>query len=530
VKQQVLQILLVEDNAGDALLLREMFRKEKPGSFELTHLLRMSEAVAHLAKGGVDVVLLDLGLPDGHGLDTVRRAHAVAPDVPVIVLTGLDDEELAAAAMAEGAQDYLIKGQIENRALPRALRHATERFRMQRETELLRTNQMQFKDEFLSHVSHELRSPLTAIYQFVTILLDRLAGELQPKQHEYLEIVLRNVKQLQSMINDLLEVTRMQAGKLAIEVQSTPIEDAIGYAVNTLQGAADAKGINLSAVVGSASLPLPPVCADPMRVRQILIILLDNAIKFTPANGVVQVRARVSEENSGLVLLEISDSGCGISPHLTERIFERLFQAADPASAGRKGLGLGLYICKELVTRQGGRIWAENTPVRGAVFFFTLPIFSLPNMIDSIVRKARRTASRVSFVVIQVDPRADWLSDEVRAEHSQSVRDLLLRCLHSDLDVLLPKIGSAGAAELFFIVAVTDQIGGEAIIKRIRRRMGRSEYVQEAGLTVSSSYRLLDAIDIDPIESMDDSVAKMSGQIQELINTELTSRRVANAD
>src|ERR1700731_1566522 len=246
-KEKPLHVLLVEDNAGDARLLREMFSTEKPGSFELTHLLRMSEAMIHLGKGGVDVVLLDMGLPDAHGLDTVRQAHAAAPSVPLIVLTGLDDEALAAAAMAEGAQDYLIKGQIENRALPRALRHAIERFRMQRETELLRTNQMQFKDEFLSHVSHELRSPLTAIYQFVTILLDKLAGELEPKQHEYLEIVLRNVKQLESMIHDLLEVTRAQAGKLTIELQCTSAADAILYTVNTLQGAAAAKGITLSA-------------------------------------------------------------------------------------------------------------------------------------------------------------------------------------------------------------------------------------------------------------------------------------------
>ena len=101
-------------------------------------------------------------MPDGHGLDTVRRAHAVAPGVPMIVLTGLDDEALAAEAMKEGAQDYLIKGQIENRALPRALRHAIERQRMHTETDMIRTQQMEFKDEFLSHVSHELRSPLTA--------------------------------------------------------------------------------------------------------------------------------------------------------------------------------------------------------------------------------------------------------------------------------------------------------------------------------------------------------------------------------
>src|SRR5450432_4802935 len=154
-KQKALQVLVVEDNAGDARLLREMFSKERPDSFELTHLLRMSEAVTHLAKGGVDIVLLDMGLPDAHGLDTVRRAHAAAPHVPVIALTGLGDETLAAEAMKEGAQDYLIKGQIENRALPRALRYAIERHRMQNEAATIQTHQMEFKDKFLSHVSHE---------------------------------------------------------------------------------------------------------------------------------------------------------------------------------------------------------------------------------------------------------------------------------------------------------------------------------------------------------------------------------------
>jgi signal transduction histidine kinase len=527
---ETLQVLLVEDNAGDARLLREMFSRETAGSFELTHLLRMSEAVVQLAKGGVDVVLLDLGLPDGHGLDTVRRAHAVAPDVPVIVLTGLDDEALAAAAMAEGAQDYLIKGQIESRALPRALRHAIERYRMQRETELLRTHQMQFKDEFLSNVSHELRSPLTAIYQFVTILLDRLVGELAPKQHQYLETVLRNVKQLQSLINDLLEVTRMHSGKLTIDLQATSIADAIGYAVNTLHVAADAKGIKLTSDVDSASRPLPAVWADPMRLQQILLILVDNAIKFTPAHGTVRIQARIFEADPSLVLLEVSDSGCGISPHLTERIFERMYQIADPATAGRNGLGLGLYICKELVTRQGGRIWVEKPTLPGAVFCVTLPIFSLAEMVDSVVRQARRTASPVSLLVIQIDSGVRSLSDEVRVQNSQSVRDLLLGCLNSDLDVLLPKIACVGTAEISFILAVTDLTGGEAIIKRIRRRLGRSEYFQQAGLSISTFCRLLDASDSNPAESIDDSVAAMIIQIQVLIDSELTSRKVTHAN
>ena len=527
---KALQVLLVEDNAGDARLLREMFSKEKPGSFELTHLLRMSEAVGHLEKGGVDVVLLDMGLPDGHGLDTVRRAHAVAPGVPVIILTGLDDEELAAAAMKEGAQDYLIKGQIENRALPRALRHAIERYRMQRETELLRTNQMQFKDEFLSHVSHELRSPLTAIYQFVTILLDGLAGEMRPEQHEHLEIVLRNVKQLESMINDLLEVTRVQAAKLVIELQRTSVANAILYAVNTLQGAAAAKGITLSAVMGSPADPLPSVCADPTRVRQILIILVDNAIKFTPTNGVVKVQAGIDKENPGRMLLEVTDSGFGINPEMTERIFERLFQASDPASAGRKGLGLGLYICKELVTRQGGHIWVENASGQGARFCVTLPVFSMTTLLAPILGKNRRTPGPITIVLAEIGSQTGWLSDEVRAEHSHAVRDLLQRCLQSNLDVLLPRIDSAGAAELFFIVAATDQTGGEAIVARVQEQMASSEYVAQAGLTYSTSCRALARSRPNAHESLDDFKAQVAVRIQEFIDDEIASRRVGNGE
>jgi signal transduction histidine kinase len=522
-KEKALHVLLVEDNAGDARLLREMFSTEKPGSFELTHLLRMSEAMIHLGKGGVDVMLLDMGLPDAHGLDTVRQAHAVAPSVPLIVLTGLDDEALAAEAMKEGAQDYLIKGQIENRALPRALRHAIERHRMQTETDLIRTQQLQFKDEFLSHVSHELRSPLTAIYQFVTILQDRLAGELNVEQHDYLGIVLRNVKQLQSMINDLVEVTRMQAGKLKIELQCTSISDAIFYVVNTLQGAATAKGITLTSEM---ELRLPSVCADPTRIRQILIILVDNAIKFTPANGAVNVRVRVFEEDSNLLVLEVSDSGCGISPDMTERIFERLFQTPDPASAGRKGLGLGLFICKELVTRQGGQIWVRSVMGKGAVFFVTVPVFSLPNLVAPALKRERQTEGPITLVVTEIGSQTGWLSDEVRAEQSQGVRDILQRCMHSDLDILLPKMGLAGATELFFIVAITGEIGGEASAKRIQERMDDFEHLQKAGLTTSTSYRSLEAIKRNASESMKDFVGKVANRIQELMNEEISSRMV----
>src|SRR6202790_3625241 len=134
------------------------------------------------------------------------------------------------------------------------------------------------------------------------------------------------------MINDLLEVTRVQAGKLTIELQCTSVSDAIVYTVNTLQGAATAKGITLSS---DADCRSPSVSADPTRIRQILIILVDNAIKFTPTGGAVKIQTRVFEKDPSFLLVEVSDTGCGISPEMTECIFENLYQITDPGQAGR---------------------------------------------------------------------------------------------------------------------------------------------------------------------------------------------------
>jgi signal transduction histidine kinase len=334
--------------------------------------------VVHLARGGVDVVLLDMGLPDGQGIENLRRARAAAPDVVMMVLTGLDDEALAAEAIQEGAQDYLIKGQIENRALPRALRHAIDRQRMQAESDRMRNQQLQLRDDFLSHVSHELRSPLSAIYSFTTIVADGLAGETSPQQGDCLQVVLRNVRQLQAMIEDLLEVTQAQEGKLNIELEPVSLSEAIEYAVDTRKGVAKEKEIAVS-VQCSAGLPM--AYANATRVRQILTILLDNAVKFTPTGGMVKVEARVHQKSEGFLLVEVSDTGCGITPETIERIFGHLYQVSDlvieSCRAGRKGLGLGLQIAKELVTRLGGEIWVTSELQKSSQFFFTLPVFSM---------------------------------------------------------------------------------------------------------------------------------------------------------
>jgi hypothetical protein len=328
------------------------------------------------------------------------------------------------------------------------------------------------------------------------------------------------------MIDDLLEVTRGQGGKLTIELQRTSIAEAVGDAVETLQGAAAAKEIKLSARIADE---LPLVCADPTRVRQILIILLDNAIKFTPVNGSVTVRAHLLEKDSNLLVLQVTDSGCGFNPDMSEQIFERLFQASDPSQAGRQGLGLGLYICKELVLRQGGRIWAKSTAGKGATFSVTLPVFSMRNLLAAALEKPGSVPGPLMLLVAQIDASSGWLSDAARAEHSVWARELLQRCLHSDEDVLLPKMGSSGAAELFFVVAATDPVGCASLTTRIQMQFDEHELVQKAGLTLSISFHSIPVPRKNRVESKGAAFEAVAAIIQSLVNEELSSRMVTHA-
>jgi signal transduction histidine kinase len=512
-EKKALRVLLVEDNAGDARLLREMFSKESAGSFALTHLTRMSDAEKLLAQGGVDIVLLDMGLPDGHGLETLRRARAAAPDVVMIVLTGLEDEALAAEAIKEGAQDYLIKGQIENRALPRALRHAMDRHRMQAEADVMRNHQLRLKDEFLSHVSHELRSPLTSIYSFTTIIADGLAGETNPQQNEYLQIILRNVRQLQSMIEDLLEVTQAQAGKLKIDSQPFSLNDAIVYAAATLGSSAKEKEIALS-YQGSADLPL--AYADAMRVRQVLTILLDNAVKYTPDGGLVSLQAGVCPQDPGFLQVEISDTGCGIQPDLIARIFEHLYQVSDPAistgRAGRRGLGLGLHIAKELVTRQGGEIWVTSEPHQGSHFFFTIPIFSLQDLIRPILKGERKPGECIAVITVGVSSRDG--SIEVPGRVLDAVRGVLKECLRPDNDVLLPDLAPVGQHGLFFAIASTQEHGAEIIRKQILDQLESYEELRANEFSFAITHSYLPSMVRSANEPMEVFVEQVAAEIQ----------------
>lgn len=240
-----------------------------------------------------------------------------------------------------------------------------------REHDVSHRLELQMKDKLLSHVSHELRTPMAVIHQFATILADGLAGQTTRDQQRYLEIILANVSQLEAMINDLLEAVRSKTGKLVIEPEVIALEALVSEVIRSFVHAAEVHQLTLRTEIAPG---LPSVWADPRRVRQILGNLIDNAIKFTPANGRITVRAALADTEVGFVRVSVADTGIGIAAEQQSKVFDRLYQVEGSNHLSRKGLGLGLHIGKELVGLHGGHIWLESAPGQGTTVHFTLPI------------------------------------------------------------------------------------------------------------------------------------------------------------
>ena len=479
---QATNVLLIEDNPGDADLVR-LRLVEGQADVKVNCVNRLSDGLASLTRETPTLVLLDLNLPDSHGAETFRRLMEHAPNVPVVVLSGQDDEVLAMKAVHHGVQDYLVKGNISSKNLERAMRYAVERQALLRALEISQKQQLEFKNRFLSHVSHELRTPLTCIHQYVTLLLDGLAGAIAPEQSDHLKTVLKSVNQLHAMIRDLLEATRAESGKLRIEPRCIALGELVQQAIAMLRPTADEKKVGLEIGLDQR---LPLVLADPDRVLEVLINLVDNAIKFTPAEGSVMVQANMVEADPGYVYISVTDTGRGISPEAKALIFERLYQDPDSVDNNRSGLGLGLFICREIVRLHQGRIWVSSEPGQGSTFTFTMPTYSLSKLLAPVITHENRL--RTSLVLVRVDltplsnpPRGNW------KETLQQCLEVVQRCVYLDKDLVLPPMGASGAAETFFVVASTDVPRSGIMTTRIREQLERlSDLTAKCKLTITT--------------------------------------------
>ena len=627
--ERTINILLVEDNPGDAQLIREMLVDTPELAFHLELAGCLGDGLKALQAPDVQLILLDLGLPDSQGVATFLRLHEQAPHLPVVVLTGLDDKTAAVTAVRAGAQDYLIKGQIDSQLLVRSLSHAMERHkmleaatrqiaafaaaerrlravistsadgivvidedgivrlanpaaeailqrrlaglegvhfghpvtsgcaaeivivspnrelrtaemrvaetewngkpaylaalrditehkRMLAELEMMRTEQLRMKDQFLSDVSHELRSPLAAIHQFLCILLDGIAGGLSDLQREYLEIVSKNVAQLTKMIDDLLLVTRSREDKVTVRPLRMYLLDTISEITSAFRTPAKKKGIALQVDVAQ---DLPFCYADPVRVREILTNLLDNSLKFTPRGGSIRIGASVFKEDPEYVCVFVADTGIGIGPEDMDKIFGCFCQLNAVEDCIRKGLGLGLYICKELVDRQGGRIWAESQPGQGSTFFFTIPVFSLRRILEPIVKPGVLPEHPITVISALLIPTGGSPSPDDLERALRIAREALECRAPADRSVVIAHLSPGKDKGMLFLVSSMGISESETLAGKIERDLMELEGLKYSDFETRVSCEFLDVsrfIDNMPEEHVADTVADM---IDDLLST-----------
>ena len=356
----MMRALLIEDNPGDARLIREMLRDARSASVELTIVDRLSDGLKQLQERSIDLLLLDLTLPDSSGLETFEAVHSAEPSVPVVVLSGLDDEAVAVRAVQQGAQDYLVKGQVDSGTILRSMRYAIERQRLEAAREDLERQ----RDEFFSSVSHDLRTPVAAIKAAIGVVLANEPKDLPPALHRLLGNIDLAADELAKLIEDLLEIARLQAGRVELWRSQVDIRDVVSRAVRSIEPLA----VERAQVLVVTQLDHPVFAdVDAERLGRVVRNLLANAQKYGRERGRIVVSLYDRPDD---VCISVTDDGPGIATEDQERIFDRFYRAA---GASASGSGLGLAIARGLVELHGGRLWVDSAPGAGSTFFVSIP-------------------------------------------------------------------------------------------------------------------------------------------------------------
>lgn len=371
------RVLLVEDNAGDALLVREYLEEANLEGYFVQHVERLEAAIQHFVEPW-DVVLLDLSLPDAHGLDTVRKLLDASPDIPIVVMSGLNDQDIALKAVKEGAQDYLVKGQVEAVGLSKALTYAIERAKSQRllqearaKTEALRVSERHLRSineaqkRFVSDAAHELRAPLTAIMGNLELIL-RFPNMPATDQHQALIEAEQEARRMSRLVSDLLTLARGDGG-IKLRQEQVSLNDILQRAFNDAH--------HMAKKDHTLELELCPeveAVGDRDYLKQLFMILLDNAIKYTPSGSI-----RLSlNRKPDYAEIRVADSGVGIGEEDLPKVFERFYRADKSRTPSQDpgGSGLGLSIAQWIVSAHKGRIYVQSQLGKGSQFIVELPV------------------------------------------------------------------------------------------------------------------------------------------------------------
>lgn len=386
-----IHLLLVEDRISDAELLINKLRGSNV-SFDYTLVDNEQEYLAELQKEP-DIIISDFSLPSFGGMRALKLLRDQNSDTPFILVSGTIGEEIAVDAMVSGANDYIMKDKL-NRlpvAIERELKDAEVKKQLQEADAVQKENakriesqyiqlkeyieqnkQLKYADlmksKFVSTMSHELRAPLNSIIGFSGVLKDGKAGPLSSDQQEYCTDIYNSGQFLLSLINDILDLSKIESGKIELSLEPVDLGQCLKESLKIVKEQAALHNINLKLEINES---LGFSNYDPRKVKQILFNLLSNAVKFTPDNSTVTLSGVI--ENANTFIISVADMGEGMSEEDIQNLFKPFTQVHKSPEMREKGTGLGLLIAKHLVELHGGNISVESILGSGTTFIVKLP-------------------------------------------------------------------------------------------------------------------------------------------------------------
>ena len=379
-------IILIVDDSTDSRLLIETYLNAE-GHTDLLTVASANEAFSCLGINSpvptvcsVDLILMDITMPEMNGVDACAEIKATEQlrDIPIIMVTAHNEDAVLEAAFLAGAGDYITKpvNKVELLARVRSAlalkRERDNRKRAQLELEAKNQELEQVslaKSQILSTATHELKTPLTSIVGYIERVLmhQETVGPLNERQQRYLETIQSNAHRLNDLIDDLLDVSRIEAGSFELKLVDIEVEEELLEVIRSLQNQIAEKRLSVTVNISPS---VPRIKADRLRFSQVLTNLVSNACKYSPDSAAVYINVIYRQ---GMVEIDVADTGIGIGEENQSRLFTKFFRVDNSTTREVSGTGLGLFIAKHIVEAHGGQIWVDSEEGKGSTFSFTLP-------------------------------------------------------------------------------------------------------------------------------------------------------------